>query len=207
MFPHHVVLKIKIPLYIKTSFKAGPTIASNFDILVGFITRQKNCRHFRSTLPHGSSNMYLCTLFGTSMWIIRISKICKKYAGILQKWAVFALLFSVMGSAINCGLLTWGYACDRLTNIQKRMIRTITGSKYCDRQQQNKMADYESLYSAVKIMLCSDWLTLWWNLVHDAPQHIMYRLMMQCTIMTSPPFKIMSLLFISNNSQFTSKCW
>ena len=41
------------------------------------------------------------------------------------------------------------------------------------------MTDYASRYSAVKTVLCSDWLTLWWNLVHDAPQHIMLIIQVQ----------------------------
>ena len=41
------------------------------------------------------------------------------------------------------------------------------------------MANYASMYSAVKTMLCSDWLTLWRNLVHDAPQHIMFIILVQ----------------------------
>ena len=41
------------------------------------------------------------------------------------------------------------------------------------------MADYASMYSAVKTMLCSDWLTLWWNLVHDALQHVLLIIQVQ----------------------------
>ena len=40
------------------------------------------------------------------------------------------LYFSMVGSVLNYGILTWGFAHGRLIKIQKRVIRIITRSKY-----------------------------------------------------------------------------
>ena len=64
-----------------------------------------------------------------------LSNKMSKYAGILNKlkkylplYVMRTLYFSLVGSALNYGLLT--FACSRLTKIQKRIIRTITCNKY-----------------------------------------------------------------------------
>ena len=60
--------------------------------------------------------------------------------------------FSMVGSALNYGLLTWGFTCSRLTKIQKRIIRTITWSKY--------NAHTEPLLKALDILKIEDTLKL-----------------------------------------------
>ena len=49
---------------------------------------------------------------------------------ILPLYVLRTLYFSMVGSALNYGLLTWGYECSRLTKIAIRIIRTITRRKY-----------------------------------------------------------------------------
>ena len=82
-----------------------------------------------------------------------------KYAGILNKlkkylplYVMRSLYFSMVGSALNYGLLTWGFTCSRLTKIQKRIIRTITWSKY--------NAHTEPLLKALDILKIEDTLKL-----------------------------------------------
>ena len=82
-----------------------------------------------------------------------------KYAGILNKlknylplYVMRSLHFSMVGSALNYGLLTWGFTCSCLTKIQRRIIRTITCSKY--------NAHTEPLLKALDILKIKDTLKL-----------------------------------------------
>ena len=66
-----------------------------------------------------------------------LSNKMSKYACILDKlkdylplYVMRSLYFSMAGSGLNYGLLTWGFTCSRLTKIQKRIIRTTTCDKY-----------------------------------------------------------------------------
>ena len=66
-----------------------------------------------------------------------LSNRLSKYAGILNKLKHYlpmctmrTLYFSMVGSVLNYGILTWGFAHGRLIKIQKRVIRIITRSKY-----------------------------------------------------------------------------
>ena len=88
-----------------------------------------------------------------------LSNKMSKYAGILNKlknylplYVMRSLYFSMVGSALNYGLLTWGFTCSRLTKIQKRIIRTITCSKY--------NAHTEPLLKALDILKIEDTLKL-----------------------------------------------
>ena len=60
-----------------------------------------------------------------------------KYCGILSKlknylptYIMRILYFSMVQSHLNFGSLLWGYDCNRLIKLQKRIIRTISRSKY-----------------------------------------------------------------------------
>ena len=60
-----------------------------------------------------------------------------KYCGILSKlknylptYIMRTLYFSMVQSHLNFGSLLWGYDCNRLIKLQKRIIRTISRSKY-----------------------------------------------------------------------------
>ena len=82
-----------------------------------------------------------------------------KYDGISNRlknypplYILRTLYFSMVGPALNYGLLTWGYACSRLTKIQKIIIRTITCSKYD--------AHTEPLLKALYILKIEDTLKL-----------------------------------------------
>ena len=84
-----------------------------------------------------------------------------KYAGILNKlenylhlymYVMRSLYFNMVGSALNYGLLTWGFTCSRLTKIQKWIIRTITCSKY--------NSHTEPLLKALDILKIEDTLKL-----------------------------------------------
>ena len=88
-----------------------------------------------------------------------LSNKMSKYAGILNKlknylplYVMRTLYFSMVGSALNVGLLTWGYAGSRLMKIQKRVIRSITGSKY--------NAHTEPLLKSLDILKIEDTLKL-----------------------------------------------
>ena len=88
-----------------------------------------------------------------------LSNKMSQYAGILNKikkylplYVMRSLSFSMVGSALNYGLLTWGFICSRLTKIQKRVIRTITCSKY--------NAHTEPLLKALYILKIEDTLKL-----------------------------------------------
>ena len=63
-----------------------------------------------------------------------------------------ALYFSMVGSALNYGLLTRGFACCRLTKIQQRIIRIMTCSKY--------KAHTEPLLKVLEILKRGDTLKL-----------------------------------------------
>ena len=60
-----------------------------------------------------------------------------KYCGILFKlknylpiYIMRTLYFSMVQSHLNFGSLLWGYVCNRLIKLQKRIIRTISRSNY-----------------------------------------------------------------------------
>ena len=60
-----------------------------------------------------------------------------KYSGILNKlknylppYILRTLYCSLVQSHLNYAILTWGYSCNRLEKLQKRLIRIITWSKY-----------------------------------------------------------------------------
>ena len=60
-----------------------------------------------------------------------------KYTGILNKlkhylpsYIVRTLYFTLIHSHLNYAILTWGYKCNRLKKLQKRLIRVVTSSKY-----------------------------------------------------------------------------
>ena len=66
-----------------------------------------------------------------------LSNRLSKYAGILNKpkhsiplSTMWTLHYDMVGSVLNYGILTWGFAHSRLTKIQKRVLRIITCSKY-----------------------------------------------------------------------------
>ena len=88
-----------------------------------------------------------------------LSNRLSKYAGILNKLKHYlplstmrTLYFSMVGSVLNYGILTWGFAHSRLTKIQKRVLRIITRSKY--------NAHTEPLFKALDILKLEDTMKL-----------------------------------------------
>ena len=58
-----------------------------------------------------------------------------KYTGIMNKLKQYlytprTLYFSMMNSNLNYGILVWGFSCQRLIKLQKKVIRIISRSKY-----------------------------------------------------------------------------
>ena len=60
-----------------------------------------------------------------------------KYTGVLNKSKLYLpvdilriLYSSMVNSHLNYAILAWGFACTRLNKLQKRIIRTITCSRY-----------------------------------------------------------------------------
>ena len=74
------------------------------------------------------------------IWKTHIDKLAlklSKYTGILNKlkhyspsYILRTLYFTLMHSYLNYAILTWGYKCNRLNKLQKRLIRVVTYSKY-----------------------------------------------------------------------------
>ena len=83
-----------------------------------------------------------------------------KYAGILNRlkhylplYILKTLYHSFVSSNLNFGILTWGFMSNRLNKIQKRLVRTITVSKY--------NAHTDPLFKVTGILKISDLLD--WN--------------------------------------------
>ena len=74
------------------------------------------------------------------IWKSDIGKLAlkpSKYTGILNKlkrylpsYILRTLYFTLIHSHLNYTILTWGYKCNRLNKLQKRLIRVVTCSKY-----------------------------------------------------------------------------
>ena len=82
-----------------------------------------------------------------------------KYSGILNKlnnylppYILRTLYCSLVQSHLNYAILTWGYSCNRLEKLQKRLIRMITRSKY--------NAHTEPLLKQLELLKLSDLLEL-----------------------------------------------
>ena len=67
----------------------------------------------------------------------KIANKISKYSGILSRLKNFLPLHilktiycSIIQSNLNYSLLAWGYSCNRLIKLQKKIIRIITSSKY-----------------------------------------------------------------------------
>ena len=78
------------------------------------------------------------------------------------------LYFSVVGSVLNYGILTWGFAHSRLTKIQKRVLQNIPCSKY--------NAHTEHLFKALDILKLEDnmklnTLKLYFKYTHETLPH------------------------------------
>ena len=82
-----------------------------------------------------------------------------KYSGILNKLKryipidILRILYcSMVNSHLNYAILGWGFACSRLTKMQKRIIRIITCSKY--------NAHTSPLFKSLRILTLDDMLRL-----------------------------------------------
>ena len=74
------------------------------------------------------------------IWKSHIDKLTlklSKYTGMLNKlnhylpsYILRTLYFTLIHSYLNYTILTWGYKCNRLNKLQKRLIRVVTCSKY-----------------------------------------------------------------------------
>ena len=74
------------------------------------------------------------------IWKCPIDKLAlklSKHTGILNKlkhylpsYILSTLYFTLIHSHLNYAILTWGYKCNRLNKLQKRLIRVVTCSKY-----------------------------------------------------------------------------
>ena len=74
------------------------------------------------------------------IWKSHIDKLAlklSKYTGILNKlkhylpsYILRTLYFTLIHSHLNYAILTWGYKCNRLNKLQKRLISVVTCSKY-----------------------------------------------------------------------------
>ena len=94
-----------------------------------------------------------------------------KYTGVLNKLKNYlplhilrTLYFSMVNSHLNYGILTWGFACQRLVKLQKKVIRSITRSKY--------NAHTSPLFKALEILTIEDMLNLnalkfYYKYIHD----------------------------------------
>ena len=82
-----------------------------------------------------------------------------KYTGILNKlkhylpsYILRTLYFTLIHSHLNYAILTWGYKCNRLNKLQKRLIRVVTSSKY--------NAHTDPLFKITQILKLQDLLNL-----------------------------------------------
>ena len=80
------------------------------------------------------------TLDETLTWKPHTDKVAtklSKYSGIMNKLKNYlpryikkALYNSLVHSHLNYAILVWGFKCNRLVKLQKRLVRIITCSKY-----------------------------------------------------------------------------
>ena len=79
-----------------------------------------------------------------------------KYTGILNKLEHYLpsiiSYFTLIHSHLNYAVLTWGYKCNRLNKLQKRLIRVVTSSKY--------NAHTDPLFKITQILKLQDLLNL-----------------------------------------------
>ena len=95
-------------------------------------------------------------------WKAHIDKLAtrlSKYSGILSKlkkylppYILRTLYCSLVQSHLNYAILTWGYSCNRLEKLQKRLIHIISQSKY--------NAHTEPLLKQLELLKLSDLLEL-----------------------------------------------
>ena len=88
-----------------------------------------------------------------------VSNKIAKYAGILNKLKNYlpvhvlrTLYFSMIHSNLNYGILIWGFTCQRLIKLQKKVVRIISCSKY--------NAHTEPILKALDIISLDDMLNL-----------------------------------------------
>ena len=96
------------------------------------------------------------------IWKSHIDKLAlklSKYTGILNKLKYYlpsyilrTLYFTLIHSHLNYAILTWGYKCNRLNKLQKRLISVVTWSKY--------NAHTDSLFKNTQILKLQDLLDL-----------------------------------------------
>ena len=95
-------------------------------------------------------------------WKSHVDKIANKISksmGILNKLKYFLPLnvkiliySSLISSYLNFGILAWGYQCDRLVKLQKRIVRIVSTSKY--------NAHTEPIFKTLKLLKVKDILRL-----------------------------------------------
>ena len=113
---------------------------------------------------HEVSDFYFLgiILHGCATWKPHIDKLASKLsrnAGILNKLKNFlpafimkSLYFSLSHSHSNYGILIWGYRCNRLVKLQKRLIRIVMLAKY--------NAHTDPLFKQSAILKISDMLSV-----------------------------------------------
>ena len=107
-------------------------------------------------------------------WKSHVDKIANKlskYSGVLCRLKHFLpshilrmIYCSIIQSNLNFSLLTWGFDCNRLIKLQKKIIRIITCSKY--------NAHTEPLFKRLELLKLTDMITLntlkfYWKLNKD----------------------------------------
>ena len=70
----------------------------------------------------------------------------------LPSYILRTLYFTLIHSHLNYAILTWGYKCNRLNKLQKRLIRVVTSSKY--------NAHTDPLFKITQILKLQDLLNL-----------------------------------------------
>ena len=131
-----------------------------------FHSHRKNIQHKIPVLKISNTDIEKVTDFNflgitlneNLLWKSHINKIAlkiSKYIGILNKlknylpdYILKTLYDSMIASQLNYGILTWGFDLDRITNLQKKAIRTITNSKY--------NAHTEPLFKSLKTLKVND---------------------------------------------------
>ena len=89
----------------------------------------------------------------------KISNKISKYSGVLCRLKNFLptnilrmIYCSIIQSNLNYSLLAWGFECDRLIKLQKKIIRIICSSKY--------NAHTEPLFKTLKLLKLTDMMKL-----------------------------------------------